>query len=226
MINIKPPRRSPVTNTPSVYSPPAETLPLCLCRSSSPLSLPSQLSRWPAESALFGPCVPSTLLIPHSLFLSLSLFLSSTSQEKNLEWFPRMRAMSLVSSEGDNEQNEMRSLQEKLDSTVTLVSQLSGQLSELKEQVEFNIGVFFFFFSFSFRAALGKALWSSELNGWWSIWSKILLFLWSYNCFIVVQYIHLDVKNQISPYFWPNTLILISRQHCRSLTKWSAAFWI
>uniref|UniRef100_A0A8D0AYY2 Inositol 1,4,5-trisphosphate receptor n=1 Tax=Sander lucioperca TaxID=283035 RepID=A0A8D0AYY2_SANLU len=55
--------------------------------------------------------------------------------EKNLEWFPRMRAMSLVSSEGDGEQNEMRSLQEKLDSTVTLVSQLSGQLAELKEQM-------------------------------------------------------------------------------------------
>ncbi|XP_017278513.1 inositol 1,4,5-trisphosphate receptor type 2 isoform X2 [Kryptolebias marmoratus] len=55
--------------------------------------------------------------------------------EKNLDWFPRMRAMSLVSSEGDNEQNEMRSLQEKLESTVILVSQLSGQLSELKEQM-------------------------------------------------------------------------------------------
>ncbi|KAM6937738.1 inositol 1,4,5-trisphosphate-gated calcium channel ITPR2 [Xenentodon cancila] len=55
--------------------------------------------------------------------------------EKNLEWFPRMRAMSLVSSEGDNEQNEMRSLQEKLASTVTLVAQLSGQLAELKEQM-------------------------------------------------------------------------------------------
>lgn len=57
-------------------------------------------------------------------------------QEKNLEWFPRMRAISLVSSEGDNEQNEMRSLQDKLDGTVTLVSQLSGQLAELKEQVQ------------------------------------------------------------------------------------------
>ncbi|KAL6106962.1 itpr2 [Pungitius sinensis] len=55
--------------------------------------------------------------------------------EENLEWFPRMRAMSLVSSEGDSEQNEMRSLQDKLDSTVTLVSQLSGQLAELKEQM-------------------------------------------------------------------------------------------
>ncbi|KAK9516864.1 hypothetical protein VZT92_024773 [Zoarces viviparus] len=55
--------------------------------------------------------------------------------EKNLEWFPRMRAMSLVSSEGDNEQNEMRSLQDKLDGTVTLVAQLSGQLAELKDQM-------------------------------------------------------------------------------------------
>uniref|UniRef100_A0AAX7VHS9 Inositol 1,4,5-trisphosphate receptor n=1 Tax=Astatotilapia calliptera TaxID=8154 RepID=A0AAX7VHS9_ASTCA len=55
---------------------------------------------------------------------------------KNLDWFPRMRAMSLVSSEGDNEQNEMRSLQEKLENTANLVAQLSGQLAELKEQVE------------------------------------------------------------------------------------------
>uniref|UniRef100_A0A3Q2GCX6 Inositol 1,4,5-trisphosphate receptor n=1 Tax=Cyprinodon variegatus TaxID=28743 RepID=A0A3Q2GCX6_CYPVA len=55
--------------------------------------------------------------------------------EKNLDWFPRMRAMSLVSNEGDNEQNEIRSLQEKLENTVTLVSQLSSQLYELKEQM-------------------------------------------------------------------------------------------
>lgn len=54
-----------------------------------------------------------------------------------MEWFPRMRAMSLVSNEGEGEQNEMRCLQEKLDDTVTLVAQLSAQLSELKEQVEF-----------------------------------------------------------------------------------------
>ncbi|KAM9807824.1 inositol 1,4,5-trisphosphate-gated calcium channel ITPR2 [Neosynchiropus ocellatus] len=55
--------------------------------------------------------------------------------ERNLDWFPRMRAMSLVSSEGDSEQNEMRSLQEKLESTVSLVTQLSGQLAELKESM-------------------------------------------------------------------------------------------
>lgn len=50
-----------------------------------------------------------------------------------------MRAMSLVSSEGDSEQNEMRSLQDKLEGTVTLVAQLSGQLAELKEQVRCQV---------------------------------------------------------------------------------------
>nr|XP_056703464.1 inositol 1,4,5-trisphosphate receptor type 2 [Euleptes europaea] len=55
--------------------------------------------------------------------------------EKNLDWFPRMRAMSLVSNEGDSEQNEIRSLQERLESTMNLVKQLSGQLAELKEQM-------------------------------------------------------------------------------------------
>lgn len=52
-----------------------------------------------------------------------------------MDWFPRMRAMSLVSNEGDSEQNEIRNLQEKLESTMSLVKQLSGQLAELKEQV-------------------------------------------------------------------------------------------
>lgn len=56
-------------------------------------------------------------------------------QEHNLDWFPRMRAMSLVSSDADGEQNEIRNLQEKLESTMRLVSNLSGQLTELKEQV-------------------------------------------------------------------------------------------
>uniref|UniRef100_A0A8D2LXS0 Inositol 1,4,5-trisphosphate receptor n=1 Tax=Varanus komodoensis TaxID=61221 RepID=A0A8D2LXS0_VARKO len=55
--------------------------------------------------------------------------------EKNLDWFPRMRAMSLVSNEGDNEQNEIRTLQERLESTMSLVKQLSSQLAELKEQM-------------------------------------------------------------------------------------------
>ncbi|RXM33372.1 Inositol 1,4,5-trisphosphate receptor type 2 [Acipenser ruthenus] len=62
-------------------------------------------------------------------------YVAQMIKEKNLDWFPRMCAMSLVSNEGDSEQNEIRMLQEKLDSTETLVTQLSGQLSELKEQV-------------------------------------------------------------------------------------------
>ncbi|XP_061891578.1 inositol 1,4,5-trisphosphate receptor type 2 isoform X1 [Entelurus aequoreus] len=62
-------------------------------------------------------------------------YVAMMMEEKNLEWFPRMRAMSLVSNEGYNEQNEMRCLQEKLEITVTLVAQLSAQLFELKEQM-------------------------------------------------------------------------------------------
>lgn len=46
-----------------------------------------------------------------------------------------MRAMSLVSSDGEGEQNELRCLQEKLESTMRLVSNLTNQLTELKEQV-------------------------------------------------------------------------------------------
>lgn len=46
-----------------------------------------------------------------------------------------MRAMSLVSNEGEGEQNEIRNLQEKLTSTMKLVSYLTSQLNELKEQV-------------------------------------------------------------------------------------------
>ncbi|KAF2987875.1 hypothetical protein EK904_011997 [Melospiza melodia maxima] len=46
-----------------------------------------------------------------------------------------MRAMSLVSSDSEGEQNELRNLQEKLESTMKLVTNLSGQLSELKDQM-------------------------------------------------------------------------------------------
>lgn len=49
-----------------------------------------------------------------------------------------MRAMSLAIDEGESEQNEMRNLQEKLESTTRLVFTLSQQLNELKEQVSFG----------------------------------------------------------------------------------------
>uniref|UniRef100_A0A8C8RUA4 Inositol 1,4,5-trisphosphate receptor n=1 Tax=Pelusios castaneus TaxID=367368 RepID=A0A8C8RUA4_9SAUR len=61
-------------------------------------------------------------------------YVAEMIKERNLDWFPRMRAMSLVSSDAEGEQNELRNLQEKLESTMKLVTNLSGQLSELKDQ--------------------------------------------------------------------------------------------
>jgi len=63
-------------------------------------------------------------------------------QEKNLDWFPRMRAMSLSDAEGDSEQNELRTLQTQLHNTNRLVATLSYQLNELREQVSVVMGVF------------------------------------------------------------------------------------
>ncbi|XP_045148223.1 inositol 1,4,5-trisphosphate receptor type 3 [Echinops telfairi] len=62
-------------------------------------------------------------------------YVAQMIKNKNLDWFPRMRAMSLVSNEGEGEQNEIRILQDKLGSTMKLVSHLTAQLSELKEQM-------------------------------------------------------------------------------------------
>lgn len=43
--------------------------------------------------------------------------------------------MSLVVTDGDGEQNEMRMLQDKLEVTMKVVITLTTQLNELKEQV-------------------------------------------------------------------------------------------
>ncbi|KAM8862806.1 inositol 1,4,5-trisphosphate-gated calcium channel ITPR3 isoform 2-T2 [Spinachia spinachia] len=56
-------------------------------------------------------------------------------KNNNLDWFPRMQAMSLVVTDGDGEQNEMRMLQDKLASTMKVVITLTTQLTELKEQM-------------------------------------------------------------------------------------------
>lgn len=53
----------------------------------------------------------------------------------NLDWFPRLRAMSLAAVEGDGEQIELRSLQTTLETTQILVTNLSQQLMELKDQM-------------------------------------------------------------------------------------------
>ncbi|XP_059613160.1 inositol 1,4,5-trisphosphate receptor [Phlebotomus argentipes] len=52
-----------------------------------------------------------------------------------LDWFPRLRAMSLAAIDGEGEQIELRSLQATLENTQLLISSLSSQLMELKDQM-------------------------------------------------------------------------------------------
>ncbi|XP_011151642.1 inositol 1,4,5-trisphosphate receptor isoform X6 [Harpegnathos saltator] len=56
-------------------------------------------------------------------------------KDRNLEWFPRLRAKSLAADEGEGEQVELRSLQTQLESTQQLVRCLSQQLTELRDQM-------------------------------------------------------------------------------------------
>ncbi|XP_058499615.1 inositol 1,4,5-trisphosphate receptor type 3 isoform X2 [Solea solea] len=62
-------------------------------------------------------------------------YVAQMIKNNNLDWFPRMQAMSLVVTDGDGEQNEMRMLQDKLATTMKVVTTLTSQLSELKEQM-------------------------------------------------------------------------------------------
>ncbi|CAL7936482.1 unnamed protein product [Xylocopa violacea] len=56
-------------------------------------------------------------------------------KDRNLDWFPRLRAKSLAADEGEGEQVELRSLQSQLESTQQLVKCLSQQLTELRDQM-------------------------------------------------------------------------------------------
>ncbi|XP_076641115.1 inositol 1,4,5-trisphosphate receptor-like isoform X1 [Halictus rubicundus] len=56
-------------------------------------------------------------------------------KDRNLDWFPRLRAKSLAADEGEGEQIELRSLQSQLESTQQLVKCLSQQLTELRDQM-------------------------------------------------------------------------------------------
>ncbi len=67
-----------------------------------------------------------------------------------MDWFPRMRAMSLAADDGEGEQNEFRTLQSQLDSTQKLIATLSQQLFELKDQV-FKKNFFLLFFILLFE---------------------------------------------------------------------------
>ncbi len=61
----------------------------------------------------------------------------------DLEWFPRLRCMSLLNpEEAEQEQYEMRDLQQQLLDTTMLVKNLSIQLTELKERVRTYIVIY------------------------------------------------------------------------------------
>ncbi|KAK3103047.1 hypothetical protein FSP39_016030 [Pinctada imbricata] len=71
----------------------------------------------------------------HTEFTGPESYVHAMVKEKNLDWFPRMQAMSLTADETEGEQNELRNLQAQLDSTNRLVKTLSKQLTELKDQM-------------------------------------------------------------------------------------------
>lgn len=65
-------------------------------------------------------------------FCSLTI---SCFKKKNLEWFPRMRAMHLDSHGKEEEDNEINHLRNRLDVTNSLVLQLTKQIEDLKDKV-------------------------------------------------------------------------------------------
>jgi hypothetical protein len=54
------------------------------------------------------------------------------AKNKNLDFFPRMRAMSLDSSMNQEEETEINELKKKLDSALSVINKLDTKLEELK----------------------------------------------------------------------------------------------
>lgn len=60
-------------------------------------------------------------------------------QSGDLDWFPRLRCLSLSQEDGETEQNDLRMLRDQLKHTNTLVEQLSDQLKDLKAKVHSSL---------------------------------------------------------------------------------------
>ncbi|XP_078339555.1 inositol 1,4,5-trisphosphate receptor-like [Crassostrea virginica] len=71
----------------------------------------------------------------HTEFAGPESYVYTMVKDKNLDWFTRMRAMSLTTDDGEGEQSDYRNLQAQLDATNRLVKNLSKQLIDLKEQM-------------------------------------------------------------------------------------------
>ena len=80
-------------------------------------------------------------LEPH---LHVCIFINPRKSNKsvNLEWFPRLRCMSLDMEEPEQEQNEMKDLMGQLEGTNSLVKHLSTQLAELRDKVCQHVHVY------------------------------------------------------------------------------------
>ncbi|KAI0235730.1 Inositol 1,4,5-trisphosphate receptor type 1 [Lamellibrachia satsuma] len=62
-------------------------------------------------------------------------YVNSLIEERKLDWFPRMRAMSLSVDNADSEQNELHGLRLQLETTNQAVQALSAQLADLEERM-------------------------------------------------------------------------------------------
>ncbi|CAG0888142.1 unnamed protein product, partial [Cyprideis torosa] len=63
-------------------------------------------------------------------------YVYSMVKEKNLDWFPRMRAMSLAIGDGEGtETSELKMLQTQIDSAQKTVVELTVQIQELRDQI-------------------------------------------------------------------------------------------
>ena len=70
-----------------------------------------------------------------SVFSTSNCYILIFLQEKCLDWFPRLRAISLAVEEVEGETNEWRTLHNQLEATQELVKTLSSQLADLRDQM-------------------------------------------------------------------------------------------
>ena len=82
---------------------------------------------------------PSAFCSPFLSFRFPSPHSPRQSKPPDLEWFPRLRCMSLHSADDtEPEQNEIKDLREQLAETTSLVKTLSQQLGDLRDKVAFH----------------------------------------------------------------------------------------
>ena len=102
-----------------------------------------------------------------------------------MEWFPRLRAMSLALDESEAEQNELKTLQVQLEQTQVVVSTLSQQLTELRDQVNHFFSFLFLMFGIFvlrfFRRGVSQGSFSIYVYDVYLIAKKIFYYKYSKN---------------------------------------------